>query len=275
MSSYCLVSISPGSGTEERVYVGLLFLGSADGMFHLSENRLESLRVFYDRSTASMVRSVLRNFKKEWSEPNHLKKQLGTMADWSPERLSYLNRYSNNLIHFSEVMNLSLPYTVETFKGLTKRFFDEDKVITTKPRQSFKRIVNQFFEPLANRLNLDYEFGLSDQHLPALTTEVKVKAAGRNEQPFISQDINFGNKNTTIFRHTAELQALHDAFRDVGEEAKIFVIGEEPDHNSPQHDIWKRVHEVKFFDFVPLGEKERITEYITVHDVQMYSHEEH
>lgn len=269
VSHYCLLSLLPGATASERVHIGLLHFNEHEGRFFVSERRLKGLSSFFDQATSTLIRNMLHDMRDRWNKGNAAERQMRGAEVWTVERLAYLNRYSNNLIHIGEVVQVSLPFNDLTFTKLIERFFDEQPDEVRQKRNTLRNQVKRVFAPYKDRLNLDYEFGLATSGLKSLTTNIKVSAAGRNECAFITQAINFNHSADTVGRHTAELQALFHSFLEVGG-SQIFVIGHEPEKKTPQHQIWKRVHEVEFLEFVPFSEHERVTAYVKEHDVQFF-----
>lgn len=275
VSHYCLVSLLPGATASERVHIGLLHFDAHDGRFFVSERRLKGLSSFFDQPTSTLIRNLLHDMRDRWNTGNAAERQVRGAEVWTVDRLAYLNRYSNNLIHIGELVQLSLPFNDVTFSKLIERFFDEQPGANRKKRDSLKTQVKRILNPFKDRLNLDYEFGIATSGLTSLTANIKVSAAGKNERVFITQALNFNQSVDTVGRHTAELQALFHSFSEARIGSKIFVIGNEPEKTVPQHQLWKRVCDVSFMEFVPLNEHERIGDYVRTHGVECYERNQH
>ena len=269
-SHYCLVSLLPRATANERVHIGLLHFSDSDGRFFVSDRRLKALNAFYDQPTSTLIRNLLRDMSDRWTVQDDMERRICAAEVWTIDRLIYLNRYSNNLIHVGELVEIALPFETNTFAKLVERFFGEQPQSNRLLGSSLKAKVKRLLSPFRDRLNLDYEFGLETSDLPSLTANIRVSAAGRNEQPLIAQAIEFNRTIDNIGRHTAELQALYHSFVEVKQKPKIFVVGEEPDAKCAQHEIWKRVYDVSFLEFVPLHEYERIADSSRVHQVKLY-----
>lgn len=96
--------------TEEKISVALIAFGGQKLFYKSSEKKLGAVKILFEPTKYGIFKNMVDQF---------------TMKDTiSEENVSYLHRYSNNLLTVSELKEIDMPATQETADFLFNRYVE-------------------------------------------------------------------------------------------------------------------------------------------------------
>lgn len=186
--------------------------------------------------------------------------------------ISYLNKYSNNVLNFSTPKKIDLEISPINFSKLFSKFIDEKYALRDElsPGMSYSLIDKlslKYSAQLHNHFNVDKKINIEE--MPSLLMPVKIDLIGVNEIPVFAHEVDFNRTFSLVKREFSELVMLRMAFLDQGKQPKGFVICNEPDKSeSKHHEIWNYIRKNSDFEYVDCSEAELVMEYAVEHEVK-------
>ena len=268
-SHYSILSAVVRPEIQEKISIGLLLV-STDGIFcTFSKNKISVLHSLLDTSLFRFLNETIRQIDSAVLSENSKKETLFANSDHSTKfslsYLSYMNRYSNNLINFSEPIEIDLPANDNLYSFLFKKYIDSSGSVQKKTK-SVEKVKEEFYPKVKTYYNTDKE--ITTTEIPNLLMSVNVDIIGKNEIPVFGQIIDFERPVYNIRQDVAVLDFLMDAYGN--DESYSFLIGNEPDKISypKSHLAWKDLRKWSKFNYLPLDEIDRVKEYAEEHGVQ-------
>lgn len=270
-TTYNLISLVWHPNSSERIHVGLFMNDGDRVLFQFNPNRLDAASKLLQPDEFRLVKSTLQDLKSVFAT----KKQIDTIqlaSEWGPDKMSYLNRYSTNLIQIETTTPIDLELNEVNFKKLFEKYLGStrhDK--NTLAEDMEKRMHKVIRKKLKTRTSLDIK--LDSTHLPGLLYPVSVPSIGKNEAPFVCEVLNFEKRIDSISQKIGDILNLQRAFEhNEMTNAKFFAIGNEPSKkDKTSHQIWKDLYHSNWIDIVHENEIEKIITYTEEHDVQPWS----
>jgi hypothetical protein len=185
---------------------------------------------------------------------------------------SYLNKYSNGLINFSEPQFVNFQFDQEKFNQYYHNFIGIKKESKKElPAVSFHQKLKPYFkkEGLSEKADLNYT--LDPKKFKKILQEVQVPLITKNGSIKIIQEIDFSNGSSTIKNHIYETKMIHESFQKFSKTLsdkiivdKINIAFEEPELKTEQHQLFDLAYsEYKnSFNFIHLEELNKITDKI-------------
>lgn len=267
---YSIVSISSRSHLDERFNIGLLCVDNGQAFFHHSKTKVNIIGKLFSKSAKELVLSTLNSIDKsvfEFNANNDKKNQFleasKELNKLSPDYLNYLNRYNNNLIQFSAPTKIDLNITKDIFQKLFRKYIFEQEVfqVTEKNEISqFKIEYPNFLKSASKYVNTDYR--VTKDLIPSLITPKKVDMIGKNGSFNLAHSIDFSTTLQTL-NHRLDSYMYLALSSELAEDkhAKCFIIGEEPEKSSKNHEVWQSVRKLKAIDYVAFDERALIIEH--------------
>lgn len=280
MQTYYSILYTPiRQSFRENLSIALLLHNGNESHFRYSKEKLNIIKKLIPSAPFSMLQSYLKSIEKEIGNlsadiTNKLKfRDTETDEYLSASYFSYLSKYSNNLLAFSEPQAIDLEINEKLFDKLfEKMVFENSKFEIALLREDVhSKIRMDLYPKIQNRVNIEKK--LTTSEFPDLFASVKVDFIGKNEIPVVGQSFDFTKRHNTLENEVARLVGLTKAIELNGERnGKYYVIGNEPSKKSDphQHRIWKSIHTSNYLDFVPFKELNKIEEYIEEHQVEKY-----
>jgi len=267
-SHYSILSAVIRPEIQERISIGLLLVSNDELFFCVSKSKLSVVRSLIDSSLYKFLTETIKQIDTAVNSENSKKETLfasdGLNQQFSESYLSYMSRYSNNLINFSAPIQIDLPANVDLYNFLYKKYIDAN-AIAQKNVKSVEIVKEEFYPQVKNYYNTDKD--ISTEELPGLPMTVNVDLIGKNEIPVFGQIIDFERPVYNIRQDVAVLNFLMDAY-EAGK-TTCFMVGNEPDKTrfSKSHDAWNDLRKWNKFNFLQLDEIGQIKEYAEVHGV--------
>lgn len=266
---YSILSVSLNQALGEKISVGLLMFNSQDSIFRFSKEKFKLIRPFLSANNTSLLKTY---FQKMEEDVNVIATGLFENKSWVSESyISYLGKYANNNIHFSEPKEIFIDLNSENSERLYHKYVYQESVKESNVKDNFEvKLENwryQFYPKVKRYVNTAIE--LTNEKMPNLVVPITIDLLGQNEIPMAAQTINFSRRIDLLEKEVANYISFMRALGDTP--GTFFVIGEEPPKKlSNNHNLWTNVKTSNFMKYTSIGETERVEEYIKEHEVQPY-----
>lgn len=269
---YSILSVLIRPELQEKISLGLLLFDSDRIFFNYSKNKLIASKSLLNDDSYRLLIDSIKNIKSKAISENDL---LGSKSSiqltihdemllnsFSASYISYLSKYSNNILSFTEPKEINLEVSDDIFKKLFSKFIDAREIDITGLPQS--KQIDIFKEKNLARLeryfNIDTK--VTSREIPNLIMPVKVDLLGENGVPVYVKSIDMDRRVYDIEYDIGILLSLNTAFNQNKQKAKGFVLAQEPTQNdSEKYAIWNELRKEAFFDYVDVSESEKILEY--------------
>lgn len=266
---YTILSALVRPEIQEKITIGLLLVSANDVVFSFSKNKLAVVHTLIDKSLYGFLNETIKQIEQAVTLENSRKNTL--IADEPQEMqfresyLSYMNRYSNNLINFSAPIQIDLPANSELFSFLYKKYVDAIGSVGKRTKR-VEEVKEEFYPQIIQYYNTNKE--LSPKDIPNLPMPVNVDIIGKNEIEVIGQIIDFERPIYNISQDVGVINILMDAF----EQGKShgFLVGNEPDKTTypKSHSAWDDLRKWNKLEYLAWDEIDKVKEYAEKHGVK-------
>lgn len=229
-------------------------------------------------SSFKMVKDVLESIENKidsdyakYSEKRGFKIFQNKIFDntFSASYVSYLSRYSNNLIGFNSPKEIYLALNRQNFEKLFTTYVDEVIEFAEAPRKI--KLVEEITDRYGNRLKEHYDINreVTPDKVKNLITPVRVDFTGRNEVDVYAQTVDMEATPGTVTNNINAFVQLKTSYIKNGVPVQDFVIAKEPDEKKypTQHNIWQQLRHSNILNYLDLSESEAIVRYAEEHGV--------
>lgn len=266
---YSIVSIATKPQLDEKFNIGLLCVTPENTFFHFSEAKFTIVSKLLSPNGRKLALSALKGM----DEQINVSKELPAMfANEKVEMINavaepyvgYLSRYNNNLMQFSQAVNIDLTIDYTVFKTLFKKYIYSDEVFETivKPKtRSFTTIRKQFRKDASQYANTNFD--VTNEVIQDLIVSVNVDVFGKNGAFVAGQSLDFAKNIAHLRSDISSFLYLTEHTLNADKGSKSFVLGDEPSKTEKEnHQLWENVRSAKIIEFVPTNESSRIIEYM-------------
>lgn len=274
---FSIVSIQTNPISAEKVVMGVLAITENEIHFDYSKSKLGLLDKLAPTKIGigTMAKNALQQIKQKVTEANKAltkdqKKLVFEKSIFSKDYISYLNKYNNGILHFSEPASLPFDFTPEKFTQYYYNFVGEIVAVETKKEiVTFAKKIKPAFEKegLDEKADLKFTFEpitfngiLKETHIPLITKNGAISAI---------QTVDFSLGEQTVVNHLYETLIIQQALNVFAKKAnttvkKIKIAYEEPSQGTLQHDLFDlSIQNYKDdFDFITPDTLEKETEVI-------------
>ena len=271
---FSIIYLPLSSDFQEKISIGMVMSDGLDSVVRFSDPKLNAVKHLISQHRYSIIKDYLKNLSEEAYENNKLGQfnlNLRSSNQWmNEEYFSYLNRYSNNLVMFSEPRNIDLKINTENFKTLFEKFvfYFEDETAKIKVDTIYSQVKRKLYSKIENNVNLNVTVKSTD--FRELITPLDVNFIGKNGIVVAGQTIDFIKRHYNLEHDLTSFVSFSKAVdysrKDKG---KYFLVGKEPskkDHPK-NHRTWRQVIESHLVEYVDLDETEKIQDYIRTNHV--------
>ncbi|MGQ7944159.1 hypothetical protein [Flavobacterium sp. WC2509] len=275
---FSIVSIQTNPISTEKVVMGVLAITKNEIYFDYSKSKLGLLDKLAPAKIGIgiMAKNTLQQIKQKVAEENKalIKGQTKLQFEksiFSKDYISYLNKYNNGILHFSEPASLPFDFTAEKFAQYYNNFVGEIAPVEAKKEiVTFAKKIKPAFEKegLDEKADLKFTFEpftfngiLKETHIPLITKNGAISAI---------QTVDFSLGEQTVVHHLYETLIIQKALNVFAEKAKttvkkIKIAFEEPAQGTLQHDLFDlSIKNYKDdFDFITPDILEKETEMIS------------
>lgn len=275
---YSLVSVPINAALDERISIGIVMSDGVRSKIAFSDPKLNAVKRIISQERTLLLKKYIKSLEKEVNhgeQPHLFSEGNKAPAPWlNVQYLSYLSRYSNNLINFSAPKAIDIEFNEENFYKIFEKYiykFEQEKNVETHDRQE-KSVLSDVREYLFPRIsqNVNLDITLQPKDFENLLVPISVDFFGKNGVPVAGQTFDFDKQShhleNDITRYVSLTKALDFENRSNG---KYFVLGREP-KNGHNRSLWSHIRESGFLEFVPVNELERVEQYIKDKGVQPY-----
>lgn len=275
---YSILSVLIRPELQEKISLGLLLFDQEKIFFNYSKNKLTASKALLPDDSYRLLVDSIKNIKNRAINQNDL---LGskiasqyTLQDemllnsFSPEYISYLSRYSNNTLSFTDPKGIDVQASDSIYKQLFSKFIDSnEQAISGIPQsKSIEFFKERNMPRLTKYFNIDRK--ISSREIPNLIMPVKVDMLGQNGMPVYVQTIDMDRRTYDIEYDIGVILSLHTAFEQNNKESKGFILSQEPyQKDKEQYSIWEELRKSSIFEFVDISEGEKIIEYAEKNNV--------
>nr|DAI29964.1 MAG TPA: Protein of unknown function (DUF3037) [Caudoviricetes sp.] len=241
--------------------------------FNYSDEKLTKVKHLFTNEAFLIVKQYLKSLYKSFNtdESDTLFTRKEMLNNWvNKQYLSYLGKYSNNLIQFGETTVVDIELNEDIFRKFFEMYVFRYPVLIDKEKDIDilkKPQTISFYEEVSERVNIDRE--ITNKDLSSLLIPTKVGFIGKNEVPTAGDVLNLQKSIQTISNNINRFISLTKALDDnQNKKGKYYLIGEEPDKRLIEnHHLWNNLRNTKIVDYVELQDIEEITNYFTEHQV--------
>ena len=259
---------------QEKISVGLVMSNSQQTIFKVSDKKLQLTKNLISNHKYNLIKTYFNNIIAEVKpklNDNKLDIDFKYKNDWIKESyFNYLNRYSNNLVVYSEPRKIELDVTDDNFISLFEKLvyeFDEE-IELVKDESILTTVRTKLYSKIEDRVNLNVTLKSSDFN--ELLTPVDVNFIGKNGRVVAGQTIDFAKRLYNLEHDLTSYISLTKAVDYSTEnKGKYFLVGQEPNkkEHPKNHKTWKHVKDSHLVEYVDLEETEKIHEYIVSKEV--------
>ena len=270
---YCPIYLSTNALSSDRFSVGLIMANNDTLFFNYSDEKLTKVKHLFTNEAFLIVKQYLKSLYKSFNtdESDTLFARKEMLNNWvNKQYLSYLGKYSNNLIQFGETTIVDIELNEDIFKKFFEMYVFRYPVLIDKEKDIDilkKTQTISFYEEVSERVNIDRE--ITNKDLNTLLIPTKVGFIGKNEVPTAGDILNLKRNIQTISNNINSFISLTKALNDnQNKKGKYYLIGEEPDKKLKEnHHLWNNLRNTKIIDYVELQDIGEITSYFTQHQV--------
>lgn len=266
---FSIIYLPLNSNLQEKISIGLVMSNGEQSIFKVSNPKMHIIKGLISSNKFSILKNYFNNIINE-VDPKIDEFKLNIKSEisnnWINESyFNYLNRYSNNLVVYSEPRNIDSDVTLESFKSIFNKYvFEYDEEINViKNEDILSKVRTRLFTKIEDRVNLNVTVSSNDFN--ELLTPVDVNFIGKNGVVVAGQTIDFVkrmyNLENDLTRYISFTKAVDYSCAKKG---KYFLVGQEPNkiEHPANHRTWKHVKESHLVEYVDLSETEKIKDYI-------------
>lgn len=274
---FSIIYLPLNANLQEKISIGLVMSNGEQSIFKVSNPKMQIIKGLISSNKFSILKNYFANIVNE-IEPKINELKLDIKSDSSNNWLTesyfdYLNRYSNNLVMYSEPRKIEIDVNFENFKPLFNKYvFEYDEEISViKHEDILSKVKIILFTKIEDMVNLNVTVDSND--FTELLTPVDVNFIGKNGIIVAGQTIDFAkrlyNLENDLTRYISFTKAVDYSCANKG---KYFLVGQEPCkiENPVNHRTWKHVRESHLVEYVDLSETEKIKDYIISKGVTPY-----
>jgi hypothetical protein len=268
-SHYSILSVAVRPEIDEKLTIGLLAVSGNEVFFEYSKNKLATVRTLIDSSLYKYLQDIIHQVDKAVAAETTKKGTLIMGEDinmqFSESYLSYMSRYSNNLLLFSSPVQIDLSINRPLFDTLFKKYVDAVG-ISEKKTKPLDQVKAEFYPQVKNYYNTDIK--ITPQQIEGLPMTINIDVIGKNEIDTFAQIVDFNRLFYYVGKDVGDLISLMGAFEKG--DAYSFLVGDEPDKHKygQSHDAWDTLRKWNKLEYVPLKEIDRLQEYAIQHGVK-------
>ncbi len=276
---FSILYVVIGATLNERVSIGLIMFNGERHFFKYSAPKLQAIKGLIANESITILKTYFKILEKEINNNSDTVDELfdvdvSLKANWiNSSYMSYLSKYSNNLIQFSEAKTIDIPLNTSNFKRVFEKYvFQYDEVVEVDDSISvYEKIKVKLYPNIVGKVNVDRTITPAD--FKNLIAPVEINFIGLNGAPVVGKAIDFEKQHYNLENDVTRFVALTKALElDKHKNGKYFVLGREPhkNHNERNHLMWEQIRDSDFLEFVDIEEVGIVEDYINKNNVVPY-----
>ena len=266
-----ILSAKTNNYSNEKVVVGLIAVTPNQIYFDFSNQKISYFTKFIQsQQPAKLLKQVLEQLKASVSTQNSSFETSSlnlSNGSFTENYFSYLNKYNNGVLHFSETIEIPKTFTSNNFKSYFKNFVGVDLVTKAKVKnQSIHKKVKTYFKKAGLKEKADVDFSLNPINFKGILKSTTVPLITKNGAVNAIQIIDFKTQPASITNHLYETKIIQESLLKFLKPKKVTlnkiqIAFDEPALNSIQHSIFDMAYsEYKsVFDFIETEKVDEIT----------------
>ena len=275
---FSIIYLTLNASLKEKISIGMIMSNGKDVKFKVSDTKLSIVKQLIPIQNYHFLKSYFKNLSNDLNLESKNDDLINIKNDisnnWINEKyFSYLHRYSNNIVKFSEPRKIDVKFDESIFLKLYESYIfnNDEEVINKKSKDDIVNIVRtKLYSKIKLKVNLDVDVKPSD--FKELISPVNVNFIGKNGQIVAGQTIDFSKRYVDLERDLTKYISFTKAVDYEKGSGHYFLVGKEPKKSLAQknHSIWKHIYESNIVDYVPLSETDKIKDYIDLKGVHPY-----
>lgn len=278
MKTFYTIVYSPFSViSQERLNLGMIMLDDQGIVrFRFSQEKLNRAKKLFSEEGFKLIKSFLSSIDKKLADKDKL---ISNSADFNIDYLSYLSKYSNNLVGFTDPQAIDVDLTHDNFDKLYSKY-----VFVKESEEDFKKLspispISLAKDSLIPKVidRVDVNVNLSADKYSFVMFDLHIDMMGKNDRPVLNQFVDFEYTPSKIRSEITDYLSIVKPFEiQAGKPGKFFLVGDEPSKElAKQHLMWQNLLSSPLIrkdilEVVPSNETERIEAYLEEHDVKPY-----
>lgn len=274
---YSILYVTLNTTLNERVSIGVLMSNGFENYFKYSHEKLTAFKNILDSERYNVVKNYLKSLEREIGFSLENSNQLFTKRelknDWINEGyITYLSKYSNNIIQFSTPKSIDIDLNSDNFRRVFEKYIfkyteEVDEIIEFNV---YSKVKQDLFPKIESRVNI--EMTLTSNDFENLFAPIEIDFIGINGIPVAGQTIDFEKKHYYLENDVTRFVSLTKAIELEGNnKGKYYVLGREPQKNiDKNHQLWEHIRDSDFLEFIDIDEVGIVEEYIEKHNVRPY-----
>lgn len=277
---YSILSISLNAAFDEKISIGIVARNGEKSLFKYSIEKLNAIKSILSPEKLYIIKNYLTLLENDINSTDintMFYEELSTSKNWINESyISYLSRYSNSTIQFSNPTIVDIELNDDDFKWLFEKyvfkFYDNTNDIVYRNRSAniISKVKKDLYPSIEDNVNIDITLNSSD--FENLFAPIEVNFFGMNNVPVAGQAFDFEKKHYFLENDVTRYVSLTKALELEGKEnGKYFVLGREPKRsNQKSHLMWEHIRDSDFLEFIDVDEIGIVEEYVKDHSVRPY-----
>jgi len=275
---YSILYVNLNTTLNERVSIGVVVSNGVNDYFKYSTDKLSAFKGLLNNERYGLIRSYLKSLEKQICNSsvdtsNQLFEKKEFQNNWINESyLTYLSKYSNNIVQFSLPRTIDIELNSNNFKRIFEKYiFRYSEEININPTINVHTVVKkELFPKIKKRVNI--EKTLTSNDFDNLFAPIDIDFIGINGIPVAGQTIDFEKKHYFLENDVTRFVSLTKAIELEGDSrGKYFVLGREPQKEiNKNHSLWEQIRDTEFLEFIDVDEVGIIEEYIENNNVKPF-----
>lgn len=273
---FSILYIPISATLDERVSIGLIMSNGEEHFFKYSQQKLHAIKGLLDNESYLILKTYLKSLEKEINTTEENSNMLfsidiASKAKWvNHSYISYLSKYSNNLLQFSEPKFIDVVLSNDVYRRVFEKYIFEygDEIFVANSPNVYENVRTKLYPKISGKVNIDRT--LTSDDFSNLFAPVEVNFIGVNGVPVAGQVFDFEKRHYNLENDITRFISLTKAIELNGQkDGKYFVLGREPQTKptDKNHMIWTQIRDAKFLDFVDIDEIGIVEEYIDTNHV--------
>ncbi|PRZ19127.1 hypothetical protein [Flavobacterium granuli] len=280
---FSILYIPISATLDERVSIGLIMSDGKHHFFKYSHSKLQAIKGLLSNESYLILKTYLKSLEKDIKSTGEntdclFSIDIASKAKWvNHSYISYLSKYSNNLIQFSEPKFIDVALSNDTYRRVFEKYifeYDEHVHLEDDASSVYQNIKAKLYPKITGKVNIDRI--LTSDDFANLFAPVEVNFIGVNGVPVAGQVFDFEKRHYNLENDISRFISLTKAIELSGQkEGKYFVLGREPQTKptDKNHIMWAQIRDAKFLDFVDIDEVGIVEEYIEKNQVTPFFEE--
>lgn len=278
VTQYSILSVLIRPEIQEKISIGLLLFDTDEVYFSFSKNKLQISRELLSGSSYKILKEILENIERKvetdnlkQSDKKKFKIYKNRVSDntFSTSYISYLSKYSNNVISFTNPKEIYLEINNQNFSSLFRKYVDDiiEFAEVTPRLKPVEYIKNQFGEKIKEHYDFNKE--VTHEQVQNLIAPVRIDFTGRNEIDVYAQTVDMEAGASSVANHINAFVQLKTTYQKNNIPIQDFFIAKEPAKElfPKQHDMWNQLRNSDILNYLDLSESEAIITYAEQHGV--------